>query len=152
MIKLNINFENEIINGQVTYDDKDGNLDFNPKLNSDILLLINYINIGFDSVKNSANQVWGYTPKESWNKKDLILPLRVQKGKIKLEEALEPGSWRLDKKEPWLTYYDSKRNWLCFGDFMLNNSDKCVEFLENVIAVVDNDQCLKSLWIKPYFK
>ena len=98
MIKLNINFENEIINGQVTYDDKDGNLDFNPKLNSDILLLINYINIGFDSVKNSANQVWGYTPKESWNKKDLILPLRVQKGKIKLEEALEPGSWRLDKK------------------------------------------------------
>ncbi len=35
---------------------------------------------------------------------------------------------------------------------MLNNSDKCVEFLENVIAVVDNDQCLKSLWIKPYFK
>ncbi|MBO0461461.1 hypothetical protein JZO83_06835 [Enterococcus sp. DIV1298c] len=152
MIKLNLKSENERINGQVTYDEKDGNLDFNPRSNADILLLISYMNIGFDSIQKSANQVWGYTPKESWIKKDLLLPLHIQKGKVELEENLESGSWRLDKKEVWLTYYDLKQNWLCFGDFMHDNNDRCVEFLENVLAVVDNDQCLKSLWIKPYFK
>lgn len=48
----------------------------------------------------------------------------------------------------WLTYYDSEQNLLCFGGFTNDSSDKCVEFLDNVVAVIDSDQHLKSLWIK----
>lgn len=40
MIKLNLKFENERIKGQVTYEEKDWNLDFNPRSNTDILLLV----------------------------------------------------------------------------------------------------------------
>lgn len=148
MIKLNVKFEDKIINGQTTYNSEDGNLDFIPILNSDISLLISYINIGFDSIQMTANQVWGFTPKESWHKKNLILPSNIQKGKIELDGDFESGTWRLDKKEMWLTYYDSEQNWLCFGDFTNDSSDKCVEFLDNVVAVIDSDQHLKSLWIK----
>ncbi|MBC1806414.1 hypothetical protein IA759_05575 [Listeria marthii] len=149
MIKLNVVFEKKIINGHVKYIREDGALDFTPMLNSDISLLISYINIGFDSTQMTANQVWGFAPKESWRERKLALPLNIRKGKLVLLDDYEPGTWRLDKKATWYTYYDSEQNWLCFGDLKNSSSDTCVEFLENIVAVLDNDQHLKSLWIKP---
>lgn len=152
MIKLNVKFEDKIITGQVKYNSEEGNLNFSPELNSDISLLISYINIGFDSILMTANQVWGFTPKESWHEKRLVLPSNIRKGKLELEGDYESGTWRLDKEEMWLTHYDSEQNWLCFGKFETNNSDTCIEFLTNVVAVLDNAHQLKSLWIKPYIK
>lgn len=150
--KLNVKFEDKIITGQVNYDSKDGNLNFSPELNSDISLLVSYITIGFDSIMMIANQVWGVTPKESWHEKKLELPSNIHKGKLELEGDYDSGTWRLDKKKMWLTHYDSEQNWLCFGEFETNGSDKCIEFLTNVVAVLDNEQHLKALWIKPYIK
>lgn len=152
MIKLNIKFEDKIITGQVKYDSEEGNLSFSPELNSDISLLISYINIGFDSILMTANQVWGFTPKESWHEKKLALPSNIRKGELELEGDYESGTWRLDKEEMWLTHYDSEQNWLCFGEFETISSDTCIEFLTNVVAVLDNAQHLKSLWIKLYIE
>ncbi|MDT0000902.1 hypothetical protein QJV15_08495 [Listeria cossartiae subsp. cayugensis] len=152
MFKLNVKLEDKIISGQIEYNNEDGSLDFIPRVNSDISLLISYINIGFDSILMTANQVWGFTPRESWHEEKLTLPSNIQKGEISLEEDFEPGSWRLDKKEMWLAYYDSEQKWLCFGNFTNNSDDKCIEFLKDVVAVIDNEQHLKSLWIKPDFK
>lgn len=57
MFKLNVKLEDKIISGQIEYNNEDGSLDFIPRVNSDISLLISYINIGFDSILMTANQV-----------------------------------------------------------------------------------------------
>ncbi|WP_234288930.1 hypothetical protein [Listeria ivanovii] len=80
MIKLNVKFEDKIITGQVKYDSEEGNLNFPPELNSDISLLVSYINIGFDSILMTANQVWGFTPKESWHEKNYPYHLIYARG------------------------------------------------------------------------
>lgn len=152
MIKLNIRFEDNIITGRIKYDSEEGNLNFSPTLNSDISLLVSYINIGFDSIQMTANQVWGFTPKESWCEKRLALPSNIRKGKLEIDGDYESGTWRLDKEGMWLTHYDSDQNWLCFGESKTGSGDKCIEFLTNVVAVLDNAQHLKALWIKPHIK
>lgn len=151
MIALDIKHNEKIINGSVIYNINDGNLDFTTKLNSDISLLVGYINVGFDSISMTANQIWGLTPRESWNERKLIIPSNIYKGQLKLLGDYNSGTWRIDKEKPWITYFDSSQNLLCFGDIINNNDDKCIEFLDNVFAVINDKKQLKSLWIKPSF-
>lgn len=89
MFKLSVKLEDKIISGQIEYNNEDGSLDFIPRVNSDISLLISYINIGFDSILMTANQVWGFTPRESWHEELLFIKSKGNKGATKLEQKLQ---------------------------------------------------------------
>jgi hypothetical protein len=139
------------VQGEVNYNEVERTLDFIPKANSDITIIINYINIGFDSDTMRANQVWGFSPKESWKEKALDIPTNIHDGELILQGEYDSGSWRIDKDEIWQTYYDVEKKWTCIGNPMIEKTSVCIEMLENVIAVLNESGQLQSLWVRPNF-
>lgn len=148
MIILNSNKENKIEKSHVIYDKENKSLDSIPKLNSDIILTVSYVNIGFDSETMLANQIWGFSPKECWIEKEISIPMNSKNASLKLETDLEPGSWRLDREMQWKVYYNSKTLWICIGNPDLDISDEPIAFLENAVSVLSPAGELKSLWIQ----
>lgn len=148
MILLNKSYEDKIIEGYVIYNEEEKSFDTIPKLNSDIELVISYVNIGFDSETMMANQVWGFLPKECWRESEIECPINLKKVDLKLKTELEPGSWRLDRENQWKAYYNSKTKWLCIGTPDLAIGDEYIAFLENTVSVLNFTGELKALWIQ----
>jgi len=150
MILFDIN-DKKSVRGLINYSEVESALDFIPKANSDIIILINYINIGFDSDTMSANQIWGFLPKESWKMQKLDIPKTIHEGELILKGEYDSGSWRVDKDKIWQTYYDTEKQWVCIGNPVIKESFFCIEILENVVAVLNESKHLKSLWVQPNF-
>jgi uncharacterized protein YbdZ (MbtH family) len=73
-----------------------------------------------------------------------------KKGSLKVlhqEQYLDGiGCYGLNR-EDWPVYVNVKTGWVCIG-----NPEKrgdAVEFINNCVAVIDNDQKFVSLWLKP---
>ncbi len=148
MIKLCTYVANSRINCKAVYNSQENEVDTIPKLNSDITLLIAYINIGFDSDTMVANQIWGFSPKDSWIEQKLSLPQISNNSDLKLVGDFEPGAWRLDRSSTWKTFFDSETGWLCIGNPNAEAQDNSVKFMENAVAVLTAEAELKGLWIQ----
>jgi hypothetical protein len=147
MILLEAGYEDNMIRGHIIHNKENKSFDTIPKLNTDIILVVSYVNIGFDSETLIANQVWGFSPKESWIVKEIEEPMNSKNAVLKLKEELEPGSWRLDRETQWRTYYNSKTGWLCIGDPEITMNDDCINFLQNAVSTLNQKGELKALWI-----
>lgn len=147
MILLEACYENKMKKGHVVHNVEEKAFDTIPKLNSDIILIISYVNIGFDSETMIANQVWGFSPKESWIEIDIDAPVNFKNAFLKLKVETDPGSWRLDRETPWKAHYNPKTQWFCVGSLDLEVDDQCIVFLENAISVLNSSGELKALWI-----
>ena len=151
MIEFRIVADDEINKGEVIYLNEESSFDFAPSSNSDIIILFAYLNLGIDSNTMVAQQVWGFSPKESWKQKSINVPNYI-KGKIKLVGEYEPGlSWRIDKDRMWQSYFDSTTGWYCIGEYDLEEEYKCIEFSTNTIAVIKNG-LLQAILLKPTMK
>lgn len=131
---------------KVFYNIEDRSFDTYPILNTDIGLVVAYINICFDSETMNARQVWGFSPKASWKERTLAIPAYREAG-LRLSTELEPGDIRLDWDRPWNTYYDNEKSWLCLGDPETDIRDEALCFLKNAVAVLNGEKELKSLWL-----
>lgn len=151
MFQFEVVSNTRCFSGKVIYCGNEDSFDFIPRRNSDITLIVGYLNIGFDSEGMYANQVWGFSPDDSWINKDLDVPV-FKKGKLTLKGNFRPGlSWRIDKDNMWKSYFDKKTGWYCIGNTVTDNEDIGVEFASNIISVVNNKK-LKAIWLKPFFE
>lgn len=148
MILLNKSYEDKIIEGYIIYNEEEKSFDTIPKLNTDIQLVISYINIGFDSETMIANQVWGFLPKDCWIESEIECPLNLKKATLKLKTELEPGSWRLDRGNQWKAYYNSRTKWICIGTPEIVIGDEYIVFLENAVSALNSSGELKALWMR----
>jgi len=113
--------------------------------------------IDFDIVVNKLNltvvdyhkviQVWGYCGLSHSIKSNYEAP-KYEKGLLKIIDDFKPGfSYRLTNEELPI-YVNSKTGWICIGDpLKIGNA---VEFINNCIAVIDDNKEFVSLWLKPY--
>lgn len=87
----------------------------------------------------------GVNFKDTWIDKNLEIPNSV-KGELYVNDIVNnnDGIWYT---ENWNTYYDKKNNFICMGDYIVNENTIGVEFCKNIIAIVDKGQ-LKSIWLK----
>src|SRR5699024_4304371 len=99
----------------------------------------------------NAQQVWGFSPRESWTSLQIGSPV-YEKGKLRLLGEYEPGlTWRIDKKDIWKSFFDKRTGWYCIGDYNIKEDDFGVEFANNRVVIM-NDYQLKSICIKQTFK
>ncbi len=152
MIKLSTNKGKSIIKRTIFYNSEEKGLDTSPETQSDITLLVSYVQIGFDSDDMCANQVFGLTPSYSWIQRKMSAPNKVISCALKLDEDFDYGTWRLDKGDEWKCYFDSDSGWLCVGNPDIVTGTINVNFIDNAIATLDTLGALKALWIKPIFK
>lgn len=152
MIKFDYFYSDNIVLSRPYYYSEDLSIDMFPNLNSDVVMLVAYINIGFDSDNMYANQIWGFSPKDSWVKTNLTLPKFYKSGVVKIRGNLDPGTWRLDKKKQWKTFFDRTSGWLCIGNPKLKPSIAFIEFAIDSIMAIDENHELHALWVKPTIK
>jgi hypothetical protein len=149
---LLINQNNHLHQGVLTYLEKNHEFDSNPKINSDITLLVGYINIGFDSETKKATQIWGFHHNFNWINKKLNQPL-LSKGEIKLDIDIAPGdSKRIKEATNWHTSYDSTNGWIKFGNDLDTSKAHNIEFFTNTVMSIDDNGKIVALWLKPEFK
>ncbi|RYL87037.1 hypothetical protein [Sporolactobacillus sp. THM19-2] len=149
---LLFNQNNHSHQGVLTYLEENHEFDSNPKINSDITLLVGYINIGFDSETKKATQIWGFHHNFNWINKKLNQPL-FSRGEIKLDIEIAPGdSKKVKEATNWHTFYDSANGWIKFGNDLDTSKTHNIEFFTNTVMSIDNDRRIAALWLKPEFK
>ena len=129
----------------------DKSFEGSPAVSVDINLAIAYLNLGIDSEDMCVKCLWGFSPKETWKEERLTIP-PAQGGKLKLLGEYEPGlTWRLDKNEMWISYFDEKTGWYCIGNPLSNKSDSAIRINRNMIAVFNSTNELTEVWVQPTF-
>lgn len=125
--------------------------DCNPSENVDINVAIAYLNLGVDSEDMCVKCLWGFSPRESWKEVDLCVPSAIE-GELRLVGEYEAGlTWRIDKNKMWESYFDKSSGWYCIGNPLLEENDKAVKIIKNIITVVDKSSALKAVWVQPSF-
>jgi hypothetical protein len=113
--------------------------------------------IDFDIVVNKLNltvvdyhkviQVWGYCGLTHSIKSNYEVP-KSEKGLLIIVDDFKPGfSYRLTNDELPI-YVNARTGWICIGNpLKLGNA---VEFINNCVAVIDEDKEFVALWLKPH--
>lgn len=129
----------------------DRSFECNPPVNVDINVAMAYLNLGIDSDDMCVKCLWGFSPRESWQEANLIVP-SAEEGTLRLTGKFEAGlTWRIDKNKIWKSYFDKSSGWYCIGNPLLEEEDKTVKIIKNMIAVIDNEDVLKAIWVHPLF-
>lgn len=89
----------------------------------------------------------GLNPHKTWITESMNVPLAKQ-GRlwIHFNDPLMKGTG-IEYNRTWHTYYDAEKQYICIGDYRTGNNDDCVEFANNIIAVLRGDQ-LVAIWAK----
>lgn len=141
----------KISNMKEVYVIEDKSFGNQPFVNVDINIAMAYLNLGIDSEDMCVKCLWGFSPKESWMETNLDIPF-AEEGKLKLKGEYEAGlTWRIDKDKMWESFFDKLSGWYCIGNPKLGVKDNAVKIAKNMIAVVDDMDYLKAVWIKPEF-
>lgn len=150
-MKFEIINNNKIEGTEEHYFISDRSFDCKPSVNVDINVAIAYLNLGIDSDDRCVKCFWGFSPRESWREANLLVPTAIE-GKLRLVGEYEAGlTWRIDKSKMWESYFNKESGWFCIGNTMLEDEDKAVKIIKNMIVVVDKTSSLKSVWIRPVF-
>jgi len=134
----------------VTYCLAENSFSSSPLVNSDIGILIGYVNIGIDSETMLVKQVWGYSSKAVWKEKKLKTPDFTPTGVLVCGNLLPGMTYRYDNAGDWDTQFDPESGWICIGNIEVEDFDTAVEFMRNGGFVISNGS-LKSIWLKPDF-
>lgn len=141
----------EYENVEELYYMSDKSFEGSPAVSVDINLAIAYLNLGIDSEDMCVKCLWGFSPRDSWKEECLTIP-PAQSGKLKLLGEYEPGlTWRLDKNEMWISFFDEKTGWYCIGNPLSSKGDSAVRINRNMIAVVNSTNELTAVWVQPTF-
>lgn len=150
-MKFEIVKGNKIGNAEEQYFTNERSFDCKPSANVDINVAIAYLNLGIDSEDMCVKCFWGFSPRESWKEVALCVPFAIE-GELRLVGEYEAGlTWRNDKNKMWESYFDKESGWYCIGNSMLEDDDKAVKIINNMIVVVDNTSELKAVWVQPIF-
>jgi len=93
---------------------------------------------GLDTICETSEivHISGFSPKGAWIKKTLDFPAS-KKGCLFVHFDMPPAKGTaIEYGEYWETYYDDEKQLICIGDSHIENGDDCVEFANNIIAVL----------------
>ncbi len=135
----------------VIYRKKEYSFDTNPKMNTDLDLMLGDLFLGADSETRLILSISGYNNINGWISKSLQPPVFFE-GELILAENIKPGiAKKIKGSEFWKTYFDQESGWICIGDNTFSTQNIGVKFLANAIAILNNNS-LKALWIKLKFE
>ena len=89
----------------------------------------------------------GYSPKNSWVEKSMNVPTARSGHLIAHFDKSITNGMGIDYDRYWETYYDKEKQYICIGDDDTKGDDDCVEFANNVIAVI-REGALIAVWAK----
>ena len=147
-MKFICKYNDRIVQGKLVYYET-GEFAFFPSKNADIIILLDYLCLGFNSEHMIARQVWGLHPCKNWIRKHLQHP-NASKGELYLDTNVEPGSVIRLEGIGNITYYDEQSGWICIGSPFCKDCEK-IEFATNTIVAIEHNK-LQSLWLKPEFE
>lgn len=147
-MKFLIEYTDTIEQKTLIYDIEECSFDTVPavqEINFDVVLnKLNLTTIGDD---NKIIQVWGFCGYNEWIKSSYEVPER-KKGTLKVLDDLTSGVGSyLIKKETLPVYVNIQTDWICIGN--PKKKGNAVEFINDCIAVIDDDREFISLWLKP---
>ncbi|WP_138927870.1 hypothetical protein [Verminephrobacter aporrectodeae] len=114
------------------------------EINFDIVL--NKINLTVVDNDNKIVQLWGFSGYNEWIKSNHEAP-PCQKGILKVLDDLEPGFSYCVSKDDFPVYVNIRTGWVCIGN--PEGKGSVVEFINNCIAIIDDDKEFVSLWLRP---
>lgn len=130
----------------LTYDIEECSFDIEPivqEINFDIV--VNKLNLTVVD-DNKVIQVWGFCGFAAWIKSDCKVP-QSAKGTLQVIDDLKCGFAYSVNKEDFPVYINAQTGWVCIGN--PEKSGNAVEFINNCVAVIDNNNEFVSLWLKP---
>jgi len=106
-----------------------------------------YTSLDIDHINCEAKHISGCNPKHLWKNKGLNKPLS-KRGKllVQFEKKIIPGTGK-DYASDWKTYFDKSNSIICIGDSVTIDSDVCIEFASEIIAVLRGSN-LVAVWAK----
>jgi hypothetical protein len=130
------------------YDTGECSFDTEPtakEINFDIIL--NRLNLTTIDSDNKVIQVWGFCGYNEWIKSNYEVP-QSKKGILKVFNKLtsESGSFLITREDVPM-YVNVQTGWICIGN--PKKKGNAIEFINNCVAVIDDNQEFVSLWLKP---
>ncbi|MEH6305244.1 hypothetical protein RYH73_06295 [Olivibacter sp. CPCC 100613] len=110
-------------------------------------VVLNKLNLTVIDDDNKIVQIWGFSGYNEWIKSNYEVP-ESKKGTLKVLGDLTSGigSYLINKKDLPI-YVNTQSGWVCVGD--PEGKGNAVEFINNCVAVIDDDKEFVSLWLKP---
>jgi len=89
----------------------------------------------------------GFNSKSTWIEKKLDIP-ESKRGRlwIHFDDSPMKGTG-IEYDRTWETFYDAEKHYICIGDHLTSDNDDCIEFANNIIAVLRGGQ-LVAIWAK----
>jgi len=135
--------------GELLYIQKDHSLYYEPFCTCAGISILCSGYTSFDTIHETGAviHISGLNSKTSWVKKTLNVPI-AKRGSVfaHFDKELSNGMG-IDYDRYWLTYYDEEKQYICIGDDCTDERDDCVEFANNVIAVIRKGDLI-AVWAK----
>jgi hypothetical protein len=147
-MKFLIEYTDTVEQKTLIYDIEECSFDTEPtvqEINFDVV--INKLNLTVIDDDNRIVQVWGFCGYNEWIKSSYEVPER-KKGILKVLDDLTAGvgSFSINKEDVPM-YVNVQSGWVCIGN--PEKKGNAVEFINNCVAVIDDDKEFVSLWLKP---
>jgi len=113
----------------------------------DFELILNKLSMSV--VDNRIIQLWGFCGLDKSMKSNYQVP-EHRKGILGVEHDLKYGfayGINSDDDYEYPVYVNTKTGWVCIGN--PERKDNAVEFINNCVAVIDDNNDFVSLWLKP---
>jgi hypothetical protein len=106
-----------------------------------------YTELGVICETNEIINIAGLNPKEKWLKKEMNVP-SAKKGYLFAHFDKPPmRGTGVEYDRACETYYDEVTQYICIGDYETEDSDDCVEFANNIVAVLRGGRLI-AIWAK----
>jgi hypothetical protein len=132
----------------LTYDLEEFSFDTEPsvqEINFDVV--VNKLNLSTIDDDNKIVQLWGFCGYKEWKKSNYNVPQYYKAGILKVIDDLEEGfSYRVSGNDLPM-FVNLQTGWVCIGN--PEKKGNAVEFINNCVAVIDDDGEFVSLWLKP---
>lgn len=147
-MKFLVEYTDTLEQKTLIYDIEECSFDTKPavqEINFDIV--INKLNLTAIGDNNKIVQIWGFCGYNEWIKSNYKIP-ESQKGILKVIDDLVAGigSYSVNKKD-LPVFVNIQTGWVCIGN--PEKKGDAVEFINNCVAVIDDDKEFVSLWLKP---
>lgn len=147
-MKFIIEYGNPVEQRLLTYIQEECSFDMEPIVSEiDFELVLNKISLSV--VDNRIIQLWGFCGLGKSMKSNYQVP-EYKKGGLRVEHNLNYGfayGINDDDDYEYPVYVNVQTGWVCIGD--PEKKGNAVEFINNCVAVIDDEKEFVSLWLKP---
>ena len=147
-MKFHIDYSAKKEDRLLTYDADEFGFNIEPKVQEiDFGITINSLDLTVVGDDRKVIEVLGFCGYGNWIKSNYIVPEYIE-GSLKVIDELEggAGSYAISKQELPINV-NIQTGWVCIGN--PEKKGNAVEFINNCVAVIDNEEEFISLWLKP---